>query len=354
MNSDYFAIPVAFDPENRVHRPEVAEKGLLYKCPSCLIKVILRRGEIRAPHFAHSGDTPCNPDTIRHKAAIRIIQASVEDWKAGKGKRPVIVQHHPLCQKISSAELEEGVDQAKPRTAIESGRVLDVALFAGERLALGVEVFIPARLEANLKREVRSPWVELDAEDVIANPDRWKCRDSKGVFPDCQDCLDYVLKAILAQKQLEEREQEQEKRRHPVYLSPFDQVRLAEEARRTSSQHLFQASSGELWAQPRPAPPASDSEWTLSNIAQVLDLVVPGDVPVRIPGRGAVNQLQFANSLREGLRSISEMQSENKRALLWRLWEFLATPLPVKGDTSQELDQNRKKISAAMNEIRKL
>jgi hypothetical protein len=39
--------------------PDKAIKRAKYQCPSCLGPVIFRKGEIKAPHFAHHAFSPC-------------------------------------------------------------------------------------------------------------------------------------------------------------------------------------------------------------------------------------------------------------------------------------------------------
>ena len=57
-------IPYAFTNNKIPVSPHVAKKGQDFSCPICDGEVILRRGDIRVPHFAHKPDTGCSGELI--------------------------------------------------------------------------------------------------------------------------------------------------------------------------------------------------------------------------------------------------------------------------------------------------
>ena len=66
-------IPYAYTPKKVPVSPEVAEKGQEFSCPLCESEVVLRRGDVRQPHFAHKPDTGCSGEGVNHKVAKRMI-----------------------------------------------------------------------------------------------------------------------------------------------------------------------------------------------------------------------------------------------------------------------------------------
>jgi competence CoiA-like predicted nuclease len=67
-------VPVALDNNRSLIKPESAEKGNNYFCPACGEPVILKKGDVRVPHFAHKISETCNQETIIHKTAKLLIQ----------------------------------------------------------------------------------------------------------------------------------------------------------------------------------------------------------------------------------------------------------------------------------------
>ena len=66
-------IPYAYATSKIPVSPEVAEKGQDFSCPLCDCEVVLRRGKVRHPHFAHKSDTGCSGEGVRHKVAKQMI-----------------------------------------------------------------------------------------------------------------------------------------------------------------------------------------------------------------------------------------------------------------------------------------
>ena len=66
-------IPYALINGDAPVSPQVAEKGQDFSCPICDDEVVLRRGDIRQPHFAHKPDTGCSGEGVRHKIAKQMI-----------------------------------------------------------------------------------------------------------------------------------------------------------------------------------------------------------------------------------------------------------------------------------------
>ena len=57
-------IPYAYTSDKTPMSPEVAEKGQDFSCPICENEVVLKRGKVRRPHFAHKPDTGCSGEGV--------------------------------------------------------------------------------------------------------------------------------------------------------------------------------------------------------------------------------------------------------------------------------------------------
>jgi hypothetical protein len=191
MTDNDFVIPIAIGPGGILVSPTKAEKGILYHCPECRDKIVFRKGAIKVPHFAHHGDSKCNPETILHKAGKLSVLHTIESWKAGTLPKPLIFKKHELCQKQSCYDLPECIERALMEHRIPSGRVLDVALMGPESVVLGVEIYVTHRVDAAKKSAVPYPWVEVDAQAVIDSPLKWICLQEADCFmkEECAECL---------------------------------------------------------------------------------------------------------------------------------------------------------------------
>jgi len=70
-----FRIPVGRTPRGRLVRASEASPGLPYTYPGCDSPLTLRKGEVRAAHFAHKSSGFCSPETALHRG--------VKAWIAG-------------------------------------------------------------------------------------------------------------------------------------------------------------------------------------------------------------------------------------------------------------------------------
>ena len=77
--------PEAFtEPYRRVHI-DSAQRGVPHFCFGCSSEMIIKRGEINRPHFAHKAGLVCDPDTALHEAAkMNIVEGFTEAVETGK------------------------------------------------------------------------------------------------------------------------------------------------------------------------------------------------------------------------------------------------------------------------------
>ncbi|MEQ6359502.1 competence protein CoiA family protein [Thermoanaerobacter thermohydrosulfuricus] len=183
-------IPYAVDKEGKLHNAKEAEKGKQYYCPSCGEKVILRKGKIRTAHFAHKANANCSEETVIHRTAKLLIQQTVQSWKKGNKKAPVIIAECPICYNPSEVRIVEqmGIENAVLEYRVHEGYIADVALVANNKVKMIVEIKVTHAVEKKKEEKINVPFVELDGYDVINNPFTWKPSKHKLPFFICNNC----------------------------------------------------------------------------------------------------------------------------------------------------------------------
>ena len=132
-------IPYAYTGNKTPITPEVAEKGGAFSCPLCDTEVVLKRGDVRRPHFAHKPDTGCSGEGIRHKVAkqmiylmhlrtVRTIMMSVTTFR----RCPNCSQGRLLSQTPQYDDVACEVDVGRHR--------VDIALLRDRKPISGIEV----------------------------------------------------------------------------------------------------------------------------------------------------------------------------------------------------------------------
>lgn len=173
-------IPMALDEEGRLHRAATAPREGRYFCPACGGPVLLRRGPIRVPHFAHRPDpaypasAACRPETAIHRAAKLQIRQAIADWKAGRGPQPVIQRHCAVCQRKVHQPLPDDLEEAVLEYRLPDGFVVDVALMARGEVRAAVEIRVSHPVEEEKARRLPVPFVELDGHEVVEKPLEWR------------------------------------------------------------------------------------------------------------------------------------------------------------------------------------
>ncbi len=164
-------IPYAFTNDKLPVSPQVAEKGQDFSCPTCDSAVILKRGDIRVPHFAHKSDTKCSSEGVRHKVAKQMIylmyRRSIDTPMASIG----VVRKCPNCSQYAIyTQGRTGYDDDVKCEVDVSGYRVDIALFRNGKPAYGIEVRDTHPVD-DVKwaafKELRFPCIEVEAKDVI-------------------------------------------------------------------------------------------------------------------------------------------------------------------------------------------
>lgn len=190
-----FRVPVGRTARGRLVRASEASPGTTYTCPGCEAPLNLRKGEIRAAHFAHKCSGFCAPETALHWG--------VKAWIAGQFSRFLRRRKTQLPKVLASCRGMEGHGSggfARPcmerawfnledlnfdEVAIEretsAGLRPDVLLLKDGTPVLGIEVLVTHAVDEDKAARTQHPWIELAALKVIASPRAWK--PEAGQFP---------------------------------------------------------------------------------------------------------------------------------------------------------------------------
>lgn len=162
-------IPYAYTTNKLPVSPQVAKKGQDFSCPICESEVVLKRGKIRIPHFAHKPDIACSGEGVCHKVAkqmiylmylrtVRSVMMSVTTFR----RCPNCSQGALFCQtpQYNDVACEVGVGRHR----------VDVALLRDGKPVSGIEVrdthpVDDAKWDAFKK--LGFPCIEVEAKDVI-------------------------------------------------------------------------------------------------------------------------------------------------------------------------------------------
>ena len=167
-------------------RARRADKGA-YACLVCGEPVFVRRGEVRAPHFAHYSGHDCDPESVIHEAAKQRLKEALERGLVERVLTPCSMglegceRHAPLFLALGAGEvfLEHGFNH----------RRFDVAVTADNKVMLGLEVFYTHRVdEAKQEDLAHVPWLELGAHDILRDATRWRVLNSN-LKAQCPTCL---------------------------------------------------------------------------------------------------------------------------------------------------------------------
>jgi ssDNA-binding Zn-finger/Zn-ribbon topoisomerase 1 len=184
-----FVIPLALNAAGDLVRAAGGEKGNEYSCPQCLVTIVLRKGEVRRPHFAHVVGTPCSPESVAHKTAKMLIAQVVRSWRAG-GPAPAVIRRCPRCHGPHCQRIPERVHRAVVESPLDTCVVPDVTLLGPDGRALAViEILATHAVDESKKPKLTVPWIELSSDHVLDDPLVWvPVQDHLKALRQCAAC----------------------------------------------------------------------------------------------------------------------------------------------------------------------
>jgi hypothetical protein len=163
-----------------------AEKGKKHFCFGCNGEYILRRGEIKVPHFAHkpTEGVGCSPESAA--------------YKEGKGYlKELFDSGGSISVQVECKSCKEVVDQiafsgtAKEEYSPNSGLRIDVAVFKDGRAILFIEVYYAHKVDDRKIERLTAagvPWIELYSHEIVAGKIKPFNFSSHFSVEDCDDC----------------------------------------------------------------------------------------------------------------------------------------------------------------------
>jgi hypothetical protein len=203
-----FKVPVALAPDGQLVRAGKAAPDLPYRCPGCAGPLQLRNGSVRSPHFAHLGHAGCSGETALHQGAKAwIAQQLRRCLLARKALRPRLLVACAGCPKPAGMDYDWtcrgeawlplaalGFDEVALERATPDGLRPDVLLLKDGRPLLAIEVLVTHAVDAAKAARTSCPWIELDAEELIAGSRSWRpCQARHPWRATCPVCARAVL-----------------------------------------------------------------------------------------------------------------------------------------------------------------
>jgi len=210
-SSSTFKVPVGLAPDGRPVMARQAREGLEYRCPGCAGPLLLKRGAVRAPHFAHKTTLGCSPETALHQGVKNwiclVLQKRLARKRAPDPKLRVPCEGprwrreqrlgDPCPGKAWLRVSELAFDEVAEERMTPDGLRPDVLLLHQGAPVLAIEVLVTHAVDAAKAARTSCPWVELNALQVLSRPSVWEPHRQShpwsGVCPNClwreQSCL---------------------------------------------------------------------------------------------------------------------------------------------------------------------
>ena len=216
----------------------IADKSNKYKCPSCEMDVIFKKGKIIRPYFAHYKSTnPCyyydRPnETQIHKDAKMLLKTLMDN----KNQITFYNECHDCgdntvdCGEIEYSEKSKAVTEHKFEYNDSTRRSADVALVENENIKYIFEICYKNKTREENRPE---PWFEIDAETLIKNVNSHENIQNGIIHIEC--IRNYKCESC---KLLEIRHKENMKRKHDYMRKCNEEKRKREEKRKCEEERL--------------------------------------------------------------------------------------------------------------------
>lgn len=183
-----FKVPAGETPTGRLVLARNARADVAYRCPGCRSELVLRKGEVRSPHFAHKAFGFCSPETALHLGVkawiaralgkrLRGVRRGVPRLRVRCAGRQQPGYSRPAGQCPGEAWLplaDLAFDQVLVEAANPDGLKPDILLLGEGGPVLGIEVLVTHPVDAAKAARTSHPWVEVDAMQVLKSPHAWK------------------------------------------------------------------------------------------------------------------------------------------------------------------------------------
>jgi len=114
--------PYALDKGGSIVKAVDAPRSDIYSCMNCGERMVLRRGEIKRPYFAHHTENPnCSPETVLHKMAKDTIKAGIDTALSSGFKYP-FTWRCPVCDQEHEGDLALSPREVKTEVSLDGVR----------------------------------------------------------------------------------------------------------------------------------------------------------------------------------------------------------------------------------------
>lgn len=182
-----FRVPFGLTENDTLIDPDNAVPKGCYFCPACKTRLTRRAGQ-RRPHFAHHPSTSCSGESVIHQIAKLLVKQAFELAREG-GPAINLVLTCAICFSEFSPEFPlKSANMARLEARLHSGRIADVLLSHDDDPKLAIEIFASHAVDEVKASVLDIPWIEVDAKDVVANPNRWRARAFRLKNQSCPKC----------------------------------------------------------------------------------------------------------------------------------------------------------------------
>lgn len=227
-----FGVPYARTEDGELADPATVERKHQFFCLQCDEPVVLKRGEVRAPHFSHYPNANCSGESVEHLAAKLKLQTYLQSLQGTSTPLQLYTQcdgyfeGHQAFQcrtkELLSVEVSlGGFEDAVLEHPYKEFR-LDVATLKESRVIAAFEIFETHRVSREKADAITVELYEIEARSVLYS-DQWRLV-GEHVVQRCERCQASFLTHQEAyqkhQEQVEkerQRQLENERERQRVY-----------------------------------------------------------------------------------------------------------------------------------------
>lgn len=167
-----FRVPFGLNALGMPVKAADANKGELYSCPECSSSLVVKDGGKNTKHLSHPSNSQCNPESLIHKTAKKLIIDAIHRNAAGEIDLSIINQCVVCLNKFSATIGSNVFDDAQEEVSA-GAFVVDVVAFSAGQPKLLIEVKHSHAVSDEKGAELPGYWIELCAEDVITAPNKW-------------------------------------------------------------------------------------------------------------------------------------------------------------------------------------
>lgn len=163
-------VPFGLSPKGQEVHAKDASRDTVYRCPSCKAELLLKRGEIRRPHFAHLHEPDACEFVYETEEHYRAKHWINEAWESGEQLR--LRRQCSTCRSTLSQDLRAGqTAKVEIEYLLDTGHRADVALLnVRDELLAVIEIYSTHRVDpekANAMKSRGIQWGEFHANEVL-------------------------------------------------------------------------------------------------------------------------------------------------------------------------------------------